>query len=115
MRKENYDEMAGRSLKMARTATELEDQAFCLSAEVFFATPKNYIDKPIDHPVCQAWRSAVKATMLASIATERLADMLRAKAGITGPGPVQEFLGEQADSEDERSSALKSNGASSDR
>ena len=47
------------------------------------------------YPDLNAWNGAVDAVMCASNALEELGDMLRAKAGITEPGPSKRFVSEQ--------------------
>lgn len=90
--------MAGRPLKMVRRVEELEETAIDLSVGVYFTIPEQYLDSsaPTD-PICAAWNQCVKLTMLASLACERLGDLLRGRAGITEPSPRQRFF---ADAED---------------
>ena len=71
----------------------LEEMAIGLSAETFLYTPQQYLDNPNPgDPIGRAWNQCVHATMGASIACERLGDLLRAKAGIKEPGPTEEFM-----------------------
>ena len=83
--------MAGRPKMMEKKVTGIEAKAFCLSAEVFCEVPKQYLDRPTADPICVAWNDAVDATMLAMIATEKLGNLLRAKANITEPGPQEKI------------------------
>lgn len=78
--------MAGRPVKMAEKTTALEARALQLSYDVFCERPKQYLDRPTADPICVAWNDAVSATMLAMTATEKLGNLLRAKANITEPG-----------------------------
>lgn len=90
--------MAGRPKKMARIAEEIEDWAIYLAAKTFLEAPRQYVDRAnLDDPIGRAWWEAVRATMLASITCERLGILLRAKAGIPGPGPAEEFCTDPAD------------------
>lgn len=87
--------MAGRPIKMAEKVAGFEVQAMELSAEVFLAVPESYRQRPdLRDRVGQAWHACMVATMQASIACERLGDMLRSKAGILEPGPSRTFLDE---------------------
>ena len=83
--------MAGRPVKMAEKVRAIEERAFCLSADVFCERPKQYQDRPTTDPICVAWNDAANATMLASIATEKLGNLLREKAHITEPGPNEKM------------------------
>ncbi len=83
--------MAGRPVKMAEKVTALEERAFCLSADVFCERPKQYRERPTDDPICVAWNDAADATMLATLATEKLGNLLREKAHITEPGPNEKM------------------------
>ncbi len=77
--------MAGRPKTMARTATDLADQAFCMAAAVFLATPKQYLDREKlspDDPIGQAWVHCVSYTMMSMISLNDLRDRLRGKAGL---------------------------------
>ena len=90
---------------MAKTVAELEEQAICLSTDVFLTIPAQYHERPdADDALNRAWNNAVEATMRASVACERLGDLLRAKAGITGPGPTARFFTD--DPEDGESQAV---------
>jgi hypothetical protein len=94
--------MPGRPRKMAKKVTELEDQAVGLSVDVFLAIPAQYLERPdFDDPLTCAWCNAVTASMWACVQLERLGDMLRAKAGITEPGPAALFLSGLVDDESE--------------
>ena len=90
--------MAGRPRKMASKAAEFEGQAIQLSAEVFLTIPQQYRNKPNSKdPICQAWNLCMETTMSASVACEQLGDLLRAKAGITEPGPTKALLSNPPD------------------
>ena len=91
--------MAGRPKMMAKRVTELEAEALDFSFRVCSACPDQY-HKPSDDPLCEAWGVAVSGAIGASRELQRLGDILRKKAGITEPGPVQQF--------DEEILALKS-------
>ncbi len=83
--------MAGRPVKMAEKATTLEARALQLSYDVFCEVPRQYLDRPTDDPICVAWNDAVDATILATLATEKLGNLLREKAHITEPGPNEKM------------------------
>ena len=80
--------MAGRPKMMAKRVTELEAQGLELSRRVFEFCPKKSMK---GDPICEAWDAVVGTTMNASIELQQLGDLLREKAGITEPGPVQQF------------------------
>ena len=93
--------MAGTAKKMAEKGTEFEEMALCLSDNVFFTAPQQYLDKPdLGDPLCKAWNNCVHATMMASVACEHLGNLLRAKAGITGPGPSERLCSDASDQAD---------------
>jgi hypothetical protein len=78
---------------MARKVGELESAAIQLFRGMFLTMPAQYRDKPDpDDPLGMAWNSARMSVALASVELERLGDLLRAKAGITEPGPSAQFL-----------------------
>jgi len=84
--------MAGRPRKMVAKVEEFEKLAIMLAMDVFEIVPKQYLDTPNpEDPISQAWKEAVDTTMWATIAMETLGNRLRAKAGITRPGPSEEF------------------------
>ena len=81
--------MPGRPRTMAKKVAEFEEQAICLSADVFLTIPDHCREYPDpDDPLNRAWNDAVEATVQASIELERLGDLLRVKARITEPGPT---------------------------
>ena len=85
--------MPGRPRKMARKVAEFEEVAIYLSADVFYTIPLQYRRQPNPRdPLNRAWNHALKATGQASIELERLGDLLRAKAGISEPGPSALFV-----------------------
>ena len=95
--------MAGRPVKMAEKATALEARALQLSYDVFCEQPKQYLDRPTDDPICVSWNDAVRANMLSSIATEKLGNLLRAKANITEPGLNEKITLDHDDTTTQRS------------
>lgn len=91
--------MAGRPVKMARKAGELEAQALELAGQTYLAAPTQYHgDVNRQDTLGVAWAAAINATMAASIALENLGDLLREKAGIMELGPAARMLAD--DSED---------------
>ncbi|TWT43955.1 hypothetical protein RAS1_03590 [Phycisphaerae bacterium RAS1] len=98
--------MAGRPRRMLRRVEDLEVAAFALAFDVFLAAPEQYTNLPArlkgrtNDAVASAWRSAVRAATVASTALERLGDVLRAKAGVTEPGPVARALPTLAEPDD---------------
>lgn len=88
--------MAGRPRKMAENVARFEEQAIRLSAGVSFTMPEQYRTAPDPRdPFFRAWAECELATMQASIACERLGNLIREKAGIPGPSPTQAFLAER--------------------
>jgi len=84
--------MAGRPKTMARRVGQLEEVGQALACEVLEAAPRQYLDGYPDKPpvgaIGQAWVEAAETAVAASIALERLGGLLRARAGITEPGPA---------------------------
>ncbi len=94
---------------MARKAAEFEEQAGCLFIDVFLTMPKQYKENPdSDDAICQAWNESQDATMRASIALQRLGDLLRAKAGITEPGPSEKFCKGLPENKEKETDSVKS-------
>ena len=91
--------MAGRPRKKAEAVTGLEDQALAVSMDVFAEIPKQYLERPNNDPLCQAWNDALDATGLASTAMQKLGEMLRKKAKITEPGPWERILAEDGETD----------------
>ena len=90
--------MAGRPRKMVKRVEELEQDAMMLHCHIFEAMPQKYRDDPGDDAISRAWACAVLTAHDALDACLRLGDILRAKAGIVGRGPVGELMAElQAD------------------
>lgn len=78
---------------MAEWATQLEDKAICLSADVYATIPEQYLRTPDpEDPLCTAWANCKDYTILAMNACERLGNLLRARAGIKEPGPTELFF-----------------------
>ena len=86
--------MPGRPQKKSEAVTALEDQALALSMNLFCEIPQQYLERPDSDPLCQAWNDAVDATGIASTAMEKLGHMLRKKAKITEPGPLERIQAE---------------------
>jgi hypothetical protein len=85
--------MAGRPKRKARQVAAMLEQADLLNARVYFASPDpKTLRHEQDGRVSEAWREAVEATMRASIALERLAEVLARKAGLE-PQPSLASLG----------------------
>ena len=77
---------------MAARVTELEEQAILLCGEIYVLRPRQYFDRPTPDALCYAWNVAARSTMQTAVALENLGDLLRAKAGISGPGPFAMFV-----------------------
>ena len=80
--------MAGQPRRMAERATQLEAMTYVCAGEVFLAAPRKYLptneqpdDRPSD-PVSQRWRQCIELSMMLSIKTLELANLLRAKANL---------------------------------
>jgi len=67
-----------------------------LSMGVFLEMPKQYRERPTHDLLCHAWNDSLDATTLATMAMDKLGGLLRARAGITEPGP-QEALRQEGD------------------
>ena len=89
--------MAGQPLTKSRKVTALEEEALCLAMDVFSEVPKKYLEKPSQHVICKAWNDVVAATQITSIAIRKLGELLRAKAGVTEPGPWEKILLDDGD------------------
>jgi hypothetical protein len=78
-------DMAGRPKKMAQRATELDTLAFAFSLEVFAAAPAQYRDEDSDpkDAIGTLWKRCVTDAILLSLHIELLADLLRAKVGLS--------------------------------
>ena len=107
--------MAGRPRTMAKKAAEFEEQALCLMANVYLTAPAPYRESrnPGD-ALGRAWSNVLRAAMLVSVETERLGALLRAKAGITEPGPSVDFFTEQGAEEGDVESAPQAAGHDDD-
>ena len=86
--------MAGTPKKMARQVAELEEVAFGLAADVFVLAPRQYRRRETNDELGTAWIVSIEMTIKAMNAMESLGDLLRAKAGIKGPGPIAELVAE---------------------
>lgn len=94
---------------MAKKITEFEQQAAVLSADLFLAIPDQYL-RCLEHPevgdaLSEAWCNALGSVMWASVELERLGNLLRAKAGITGPSPFAQMFADSA-ADDKSASVL---------
>jgi len=86
--------MAGRPKTMIRRVGQLEEVGQALACEVLEAAPSQYLDarlpgKPPVDPIGRAWVEAAETAVATAEALERLGGLLRAKAGITEPGPAE--------------------------
>ena len=86
--------MAGTPKKMAGQVAELEEVAFGLAADVFVLAPTQYRKRETNDELGTAWNVCIEATMKVMNAMENLGDLLRAKAGIAGSGPIAESVAE---------------------
>ena len=80
--------MPGKPIKMAREVEVIEWASYEVSYWVFQLIPETHRLEPMDNPLSEAWYEANQAVMRASIRLTRLADILRERAGIPVPGPV---------------------------
>ncbi len=78
--------MPGQPKKLARLATELAARAGDLSADVFLTAPRQHLRTGAPGPQADAWRAAADSTIRALDDLERLADILRTRAGLDLPG-----------------------------
>jgi hypothetical protein len=89
---------------MIRKVEELEVQTTELAAKIFAVTPDQYRKDPDpEDSIGEAWANCIDAAMGASVACERLGDLLWAKAGIKRPRPTAECLADSpGESDDEQ-------------
>lgn len=90
--------MAGRPRKMVRRVEEFEKLVTMLAMYTFETIPEQYREKPNPNDrLSVARNNAMRLTMHTSIALDALGDLLRAKAGITEPGPSAQFWSDPPD------------------
>jgi len=85
--------MAGRPKTMIRRVGQLEEVGQALACDVLEVCPPRYLDgypdKPAADPIGRAWVQAAETAVATAEALERLTGLLRAKAGISEPGPAE--------------------------
>ena len=75
--------MAGRRKMMAAKVGTLEERTVALAGDMFLTIPAQYREHPNAADALNTmWNCALQATLLASMAMEELADLLRKRAGI---------------------------------
>ena len=85
--------MAGQPRRKLRRIEALERRAVELAAAVYDEAPSHHTSQPdAKNCVTVAWNRAVDAMSVASLELEAVGDILRAKLGITTPGPTAEYL-----------------------
>jgi hypothetical protein len=107
--------MPGRPKMTAKKIEEIEVRMFGVNADLFCDAPKRIIENPDEVPeddIGKAWCVALHWTTGASTALTMLADKLRARAGIPGPGPVARAMGD--DGSDGAAEALAGRDAGDD-
>ena len=87
--------MPGRPKMQAKKVLALENKILDLEIDLLIATPDIYRDPnrkigPNDQ-LGMAWDATNHAVVVAGFMLTGLGDMLRAKAGVPGPGPSEEF------------------------
>ena len=68
--------------------------AFGLAADVFVLAPAQYRKRETNDELGTAWNVSIEMTIKAMNAMAILGDLLRAKAGIEGFGPIAELVAE---------------------
>ncbi len=86
--------MAGKPRKLAARVRLVEESAIALGLDLWDTTP-NHIEGYLsgEHqpkaPLDLAWVAAVERVKQTMVALADLGDLLRARGGITGPGPLE--------------------------
>lgn len=91
--------MPGQPKTTAKRVTEIEARLLSAALDLLAACPRAYRnpDRTSRWPIGRAWAAALGQAEAAVLAVEQLADLLRARAAVTAPGPVARWRASQAD------------------